>query len=61
VENGIAINKNLNADQVDQQFVIPRIVFQSKQKHPWIEKRPASHRTPQATLIIPREMQISEA
>ncbi len=34
VENGIAIIKNLSANQIDQQFITPRRVFQSKQKHP---------------------------
>jgi hypothetical protein len=33
-ENGVAINNNLSANQEDQQFVTPRKVFQSEQKHP---------------------------
>ncbi len=44
-ENGIAINNNLSANQEDQQFVTPRKKFQSKQKHPWIEKRTIGHKT----------------
>jgi hypothetical protein len=30
VENGIAINKNLNVDEINQQFITPERVFQSK-------------------------------
>jgi len=34
-ENGIAINRNLSADQIDQQFITPRKVSQSEQRHLW--------------------------
>jgi adenine-specific DNA methylase len=61
VENDITINKNLNANKEDQQFVTPRKVFQTKHKHPWIEVKPTSHITPQVASIIPCEMQIGEA
>jgi hypothetical protein len=61
VENGVAINNNLSAYHVDHQFVTPRRVSQLEQKHPWIEKRLTSHKMPQATLIILREMQVGEA
>jgi hypothetical protein len=58
VENGVAINNNLSAYQ---RFETPRIVFQTDKRHLQIEKRPEGHITPQATLIILREMQTSEA
>ncbi len=61
LENGIAINNNLSAYQVDQWFETSRKVFKIKQKHPWTEERLVGHRTPQVTPIIPREMQIGEA
>jgi hypothetical protein len=35
-------------------------VSQLKQKHSWIEKKPAAHKTLQATLIIFHEVQTSE-
>ncbi len=60
VENGIAIIKNLSANQIDQQFITPRRVFQSKQKHPWIEEKPTSHITLKATLIFFCELQNGE-
>ncbi len=61
VEKGIAINKNLSANQINQQFITPRKVSQSKQRHPWIEERLASHKMPQAASIISHEVQTSEA
>jgi hypothetical protein len=61
VENGVAIYSNLNVDQIDRLFVTPKRVSQSKQKHMWTKERLAGHRTPQATSIIPHEMQIGEA
>ncbi len=60
VENGVAINNNLSVDQIDQQFVTPRRVSQSEQRHSWTEERPIGHITPQAIQIIPREVQIGE-
>jgi len=61
VENGVAVNNNLSANQVDQQFVTTKRGFQLEHRHPWTKERLASHRTPQATPIIPCEMQTSEA
>jgi hypothetical protein len=52
-DNYVAITNNLSVDQKDQQFVTSRGVSQSKERH-------ASHKTPQAILIIPREVQIGE-
>lgn len=56
VENGNAISNNLNANKVDQQFETPIRVFQTKQKHLWIEERLAGYRIPQATPIIFHEV-----
>ncbi len=53
MENGTIINNNLSADQIDQQFVTFRKVFQSKQKHLWTEERLAGHKMLQASSIIP--------
>jgi hypothetical protein len=61
LENAIAISNNLSANLVDYRFETPRRVFQTKQKHLWIEKRLVGNRMPQATPIIPCEMQIGEA
>ncbi len=56
VENGTAISNNLNADQVDQWFETPRRVSQIEQRHSWTKDMHASHKMPQATPIIPREV-----
>jgi hypothetical protein len=61
VENGVAINNNLNEDQIDQQFVTPRIVSHLKQRHSWIEEKPIGHKMPQVAPIIPHEVQTGEA
>jgi hypothetical protein len=61
VENGITINNNLSANQIDQHFVTLRKFFQSKQKHLWTKETHASHKTLQASSIIPCELQIGEA
>jgi hypothetical protein len=61
VENGVAINSNLSADKIDQQFLTLIKVYQFEQRHMWTEKRLASHITPQAALIILCEVQIGEA
>ncbi len=61
VENGVAINNNMNVDQVDQWFETPRIFFQTKHRHLWIEESPIGHIMPHATLIILHEVQIGEA
>jgi hypothetical protein len=45
VENGVTINNNLSVNQINQQFVTPKIVSQSDYKHLWIEERLASHKT----------------
>jgi hypothetical protein len=46
MENDFAINNNLSANQVNQQFVTPKSVFQLEHRHMWIKKRLAGHRTP---------------
>jgi hypothetical protein len=46
VKNCVAINNNLSADQIDQEFITLRKVSHLKQRHSWIEKRPSSHKTP---------------
>ncbi len=61
MEKNVAINNNLIVDQVDQQITTPRRVSQPEQKQLWIEERLAGQVTPQATSIILREVQISEA
>ncbi len=61
MENDTAIKSNLSAYQIDQQFVTLRRVSQSKKRHSWMEERPIGHIMPQATSIIPREVQTSEA
>ncbi len=60
VKNGDTINNNLNAYQFDQQFVTPKRVFHIKQRDLWTKERATSHKTPQTSPIIPREVQISE-
>jgi hypothetical protein len=52
---------NFNANQVDQPFETPRKVSQIDQKHLRTEKKFVSHKTLQATPIIPSEVQIGEA
>ncbi len=61
MENDVAINNNLSANQIDRQFITTKRVFQLEHKHLWTKERLASHRTPQATPIIPYEMQTGEA
>jgi len=61
VENGVAINSNLNAHHIDQQSVTLKKVFESKYKYPWIEETPVGHKTPHVGPIIPREVLTSEA
>lgn len=60
VKNDVAINNNLSADQVDQQFVTPKRVYLSKQGHPWTKDRPTGHRMLEVASIIPCEMQTNE-
>jgi hypothetical protein len=60
-ENGTTINNNLSADQEDRQFVTLGRVSQFEQKHLWIEERLAGHKTLEAILIFPCEVQINEA
>jgi hypothetical protein len=45
VENGIAINNNLNANQEDQQFVTSRKVSESEHRHIWIKEKLTSQKT----------------
>ncbi len=61
VENGVAINKNLSVDMIDQQFITPIRVFQLEHKHVWTKERSTCHITPQVAPIISHEMQIDEA
>ncbi len=44
MENGATINNNFNVDEIDQQFVTPIKVYQSKQRHLVIKERLASHK-----------------
>ncbi len=53
MENGVTMNNNLSVNQIDQQFVTPKIIYQLEQKHLWIKERLASHKTFQATPIFP--------
>jgi hypothetical protein len=61
VANGVAINNDMNVDQVDQWFEMPIILKKSKHRHLWIEESPIGHIMPHATLIILHEVQIDEA
>ncbi len=45
-DNGVAINNNLNANQKYKQFITPKKVSQSEQRHSWTKKRPTSHKKP---------------
>jgi hypothetical protein len=51
----------LSENQIDQQFVTPRIIYHLKQRHSWIEEKPTSHKMPQVAPIILHEVQTSEA
>jgi hypothetical protein len=51
----------LSANLVDYRFETPRRVFQTKQKHLWIEEKLVGNKTLQATPIIFGEVQIGEA
>ncbi len=46
VENGVTINNNLRVDLIDQQFVTPKKIIQSKYNHPWTKKRHVGHIMP---------------
>ncbi len=52
--------QEFDADKIDHQFITPVKVSQLKQKHSWIEKKPAGHKTLQATFIIFHEVQTTE-
>jgi hypothetical protein len=52
---------NLNVDQIFQQFLTPKIFFQSKQIYSWTKERHEGHKMLQATLIISSEVQTGEA